>query len=78
MADESYDIQSVIFGDVWVEINFVDHNDVSKQVIDVRQRLIDPELIAEEIEIIKATLEMALDKAAIARRNPANSFTAPR
>ena len=78
MADDTYDIQSGIFGDGWIEVNFVDPNDVSKQVIDVRQRLIDPALIAEEMEIVRATLAMALDKAAIARRNPPDRFTSPR
>lgn len=76
--DSDYDVQSVIFGDTWVEVNYVEKRHISKQVIDVTQRLIDPELIPEEIEIVKRTLEMALDKAAIARRNPPDSFTAPR
>jgi hypothetical protein len=76
-ASDPYEIQSFILGDTWLEINFVDKADVSadKRVVDVRQRLVDKDLVPEQVEILVQTLTDILEYAHAYRRNPRQTFT---
>lgn len=63
-------IMSVTFGDQWLEINFTEEREVSDDVVDIRSRLISPELFRERIQYVKEMLADILDEADIHRRNP--------
>lgn len=73
-----YRISAVTFGDQWVEISYYETRDVSEDVVDLKQRLISPRLFPDHFAAIITSLGDVLDEAAIHRRNPAPSFTAPR
>ena len=68
-------ILSIVFGEQWTEISYVEEKDDTDDVVDVRQRLIGPHLFTDEVEELKESIEELLDKAALHRRNPAQTFT---
>lgn len=69
-SDPDIQIMSVTFGDQWLEINFTEDREVSDEVVDIRSRLISPELFQERIQYVKEMLTDILDEADIHRRNP--------
>lgn len=68
-------ILSVVFGEEWTEVSWVEEKDESDDVVDIHQRLIRPHLFKEEVEEIKESINELLDEAAVHRRNPAQHYS---
>jgi hypothetical protein len=47
--DDDLTITSVVFGEKWIEIGFYESRDQSSDVIDLKQRLINPRLFPEDL-----------------------------
>jgi hypothetical protein len=72
--DDDLTITSVVFGEKWIEIGFYESRDQSSDVIDLKQRLINPRLFPEDLARILDDLQGMLDQSAIHRRSPPASF----
>lgn len=77
LANE-YKISAVTLGDQWIEIAYYETKDVSEDVVDLKQRMINPRKFPDQVQALTLLLGELLDEAAILRRNPPPSFTAPR
>jgi hypothetical protein len=67
-------ILSAVFGEQWLEVQYTDESWNTDDVVDVRNRLIQPGLFDAEITEILERLVDILDKADVHRRNPAQNF----
>lgn len=68
-------ILSVVFGEEWTEVSWVEERDESDDVVDIHQRLIKPYLFKDEVDEVKESISDLLDQAAVHRRNPTPSYS---
>ena len=71
-------VLSIMFGEQWVEISFIEERDESDDVIDIKQRLISPSLFLSEITDIQDSVTELLDRASLHRRNPTQHYSRTR
>lgn len=70
----TYEIHSITFGEQWIEVVFTEKRNVSKRVVDITTRLIDPTLFKDLVASIHEDVEDLVDQAFVHRRNTANQM----